>query len=143
MKLAKDPYSKYISMDKYRLTYIVDDDPIQCFLNKKMLEDMGYFEQIESYPNGKIALDQLTKVVNHSGEMPSLILLDINMPVMDGWGFLDALGQIYFQHLPPIYIITSSIDSRDAERATSYSKLLAGYLVKPITLEKLRSALRF
>lgn len=129
-------------MKKVDLTYVVDDDPIQCFLIKKMLEEIDGFGQIESYPNGKIALDIIKDRNENQQNIPKVIFLDINMPVMDGWEFLNQLRKE--NQLPniPIFIITSSIDTRDFDKAKRMGDLVKGYIVKPADDKKLREVIK-
>ncbi len=68
--------------------------------------------------------------------IPDVILLDINMPILDGWQFLDGIITIKVIKKITIFIVTSSIDPRDKEKAKSYSNV-KNFVVKPITQDKL------
>ncbi|MFT6828560.1 MAG: CheY-like chemotaxis protein, partial [Roseivirga sp.] len=73
--------------------------------------------------------------------LPEIILLDLNMPVMDGWQFLDQFVQIPTKKKTTIYIVTSSIDPEDLNRAKSY-EAVTNYLVKPINIDTLTEILK-
>jgi len=68
--------------------------------------------------------------------MPEIILLDLNMPVMDGWQFLDAFIKKYPNQDVHIFIVTSSIDQADIDKAASY-KLVSNYVVKPLQRDQI------
>lgn len=92
--------------------------------------------EVSSFLNGKIAIDRLESVLNsnYTDAFPGVIFLDINMPVMNGWEFLDSIEQRGFKQRidARIYIVSSSIDKSDFEKAKTYSNV-ADYLVKPLS----------
>ena len=116
---------------------IIDDDPIFVMIAKRIFEVNKLCDEFHLFKNGQLALDFILEKVNQQQTLPELFLLDINMPVMDGWEFLDALDKI--ENLPPIklFMVTSSIDPKDQERARQY-KLVKDFVVKPITLEAIQ-----
>ncbi|MBQ4916175.1 response regulator [Maribacter sp. MMG018] len=107
-------------MKKFKLISIVDDDPIAIFGIHKMLNITVECETIESYENGKVALDGLTKRFQNSEAIPEVIFLDINMPIMDGWQFLEEFIKLPIPKKIRINIVTSSIDPYDKEKWESY-----------------------
>lgn len=124
----------------YKLSEIifVDDDAIVKMVGIKILKNIGYEGPISQYGNGQEAIEELkSRIAANSikeSEFPILLLLDINMPVMDSWGFLDE-----FEKLPDpirrhffIAIITSSISPQDKEQAMSYPDV-RDYIQKPIS----------
>ncbi len=127
-------------MSELKNVIIVEDDPIAALLIKKVLEKDGAFGAYQHYPNGKAALDGVSKFLAVTGEIPDLILLDLNMPVMNGWQFLDTIGQDAALSQIPVVILTSSIDPRDISRSQKYSSVL-GYLSKPINTKEVRRLL--
>ncbi len=99
---------------------IVDDDPITVFGIKKMLNSTIDNAQVESYANGKIAIDALLQKTAENQPLPEIIFLDINMPIMDGWQFLEEFIKLPTKEKIRINIVTSSIDSIDYEKFKFY-----------------------
>ncbi len=114
----------------------MDDDPVFVFSMKKVMELAEFCENLEVFRNGQEVLFSLQQ--NHA-DLPDVIFLDINMPVMDGWELLtelhrgdtSAYRRIYW------YILSSSVDNADLLRVNDYS-LINGYLIKPLMPEILR-----
>lgn len=102
-------------MRKINTICVVDDDPILVFGIKKMLSTVVECDTIQDYGNGKKALDAIVAGFNESGEVPEVIFLDLNMPVMDGWQFLKEFLQLPIEKKVRINILTSSIDAIDYE----------------------------
>ena len=123
-------------MKKIKLACLVDDDPIVVFGLKKMMKLTQFCENFLVFSNGQEALDALTAIIKAKKEVPQLILLDLNMPVMDGWEFLEEFTKVDPPKAITIYILTSSIDPRDQERAKKFSNV-SKYVVKPVTIEQL------
>lgn len=129
-------------MKKLRNVFLVDDDETSNFLNRMLIQDMKDIDKIEVAKNGKEALKKVHDFFKlEELEWPQLILLDINMPVMDGFEFLDEISKLEERILNKIMIVllTSSDSQKDMERAKKYN--LAGYLNKPLTEEKLTNIL--
>jgi CheY-like chemotaxis protein len=122
-------------MDK--LIYIIDDDPIVLRLTSKLIELHSSDFRSEQFPNGLEALNHIRNVIETGCRLPDVIFLDLNMPVLDGWQFLEAYNLLPIEEPVPIYIVTSSIDSADIERARTFLPPLNGYIMKPFTEEKL------
>ncbi|PTX43566.1 response regulator receiver domain-containing protein [Christiangramia gaetbulicola] len=123
-------------MKKIDLACLIEDDPIHAFLSKKYLDMSGMIENLLILSNGQEAFEKL-KALLYSGEkLPELILLDINMPVWDGWQFLDEFLKLPVQSKITIYILSSSIHEEDRRRAREYNKI-SDFIVKPITLDTL------
>lgn len=111
---------------------IVDDDEMVVFLHKVILaECMISFEPVIAH-NGSEALDYLLN--NGDKGTHYLLFLDINMPVMNAWRFLDELKNNSLNELIYIVIVSSSIDIKDKERAKKYSNVI-DYVEKPLPLE--------
>lgn len=115
-------------------TLIVDDDSIIIFIHKKLVGRCGFPLAPETYLNGREALDNLMSTADAS--TPTLVLLDINMPVMSGWEFLDAIQDQPFAKLMKVAMVTSSVDASDKLKAKTYPQVI-GFLEKPITVEML------
>jgi CheY-like chemotaxis protein len=127
-------------MRKISLTCIIDDDPIFIFGTQRMMKIADFCDSFMIFHNGKNAIETLEKIIAAKGTLPDLILLDLNMPIMDGWEFLDEFIKIPCKQKIKIYIITSSIDSEDLKKAKTYSNV-SDYLLKPVTIEGLKTLL--
>jgi CheY-like chemotaxis protein len=117
---------------------LVDDDPTTNFLNKLLLTRMGVVQQVLVAENGEQALrtlDQLCQV-SESLACPLLILLDMNMPVLNGLGFLEAYAQLSLAHQQPIVIVMLTTSLHPADLARAEQLPIAGFLTKPLTQEK-------
>jgi CheY-like chemotaxis protein len=110
---------------------IIDDDDIVLMIQRKLLQRCGVNKEILSFKRSREALDYL---IEEEGEQHFLILLDINMPGMNGWQFLGKLGELEVQHNIQVVMVTSSIDSYDREAALKYEYVI-GFIEKPITAE--------
>ena len=112
---------------------IVDDDKIYQFASTKLLQRYSNSISVSCHDHGKAAIDYLKSLVDKNEKFPDVILLDINMPVLDGWGFLDhyRLFKSDFKEDVTIYIVSSSIDNRDMVKSREYPEI-KGYLIKPL-----------
>lgn len=125
---------------KVELACIIDDDKIYVNLVKKIIEIKKLSENLLIYKNGKEALDYFKKTmssVTHEDLLPDIIFLDLNMPVMDGWEFLNEFLKIKnnLNKKITLYVVSSSIDPRDLERVKAFN-MVTDYLIKPIELKK-------
>lgn len=113
--------------------WVVDDDPIYQIIVNKIIKKSELFLSVSSFKNGKYAIDALKKILEKEETLPNIILLDINMPIMDGWEFMDEMNTLKSQIKEPIqiYIVSSSIASEDKNKAKNYPEIIA-YLSKPI-----------
>ncbi|MCM4155119.1 response regulator [Gramella sp. AN32] len=125
---------------KVELACIIDDDKIYVNLVKKIIEIKKLSQELLIYKNGKEALDYFKEIMEDATDedkLPDIIFLDLNMPVMDGWEFLNEFIKIKnnLNKKITLYVVSSSIDPRDLERAKSFN-LVTDYLIKPIELKK-------
>lgn len=120
---------------------LVDDDPIFNFLHTRMLSLGGLAREVHTALNGRQALDLLNGYFSGTAILPDAILLDLTMPELDGFGFLEALRKLKTPGMEKvnIVVITSSINPKDIERVRSLG--VTNYLIKPVTIEKLKEAL--
>ncbi|PSR56674.1 response regulator [Adhaeribacter arboris] len=117
---------------------LIDDDAISNFLNTRLLKEMQVTRNIKVTLNGEEALQflQQEKAANHP--FPELILLDINMPVMNGFEFLEAFREVADENNHSVIIIlTTSTNTRDFEQLQRYAEVEI-YLSKPLTEENLQ-----
>jgi CheY-like chemotaxis protein len=122
----------------------VDDDPITLMLCKKVIERVYFSVEIVTAQNGEEALDYFKKMkteINNGNqiEFPKLTLLDLNMPVMNGWEFLEAYVKNGFQDVfnsTQFIILSSTIDPQDVNKSKTYPMVI-DFLSKPITKQML------
>lgn len=121
---------------------LVDDDAVSNFINEITLQEMNFSNFIHVSENGMEALHYLTQSLMEGEEYPELILLDINMPVMDGFQFLEE-----FEKLPSnirksirVVMLTSSNATLDISKAKRYN--INGYIVKPLCKSKLEEVFK-
>lgn len=117
---------------------LIDDDDVFVFLTKKIIEQTNLVDLIKVFGNGLDAINFLKENKNNVDALPEVILLDLSMPIMDGWQFLEEYTMLnpYVGKKITIYICSSSISPADVARAKSISAV-SDYIVKPITKEKL------
>ncbi len=128
-----DSTKRYETFEKLRTIMLVDDDKITNILTKKLLLRHNPEVKVEIFLTGVDSIRYLEKLKTDNWEYP-IIFLDINMPEMNGWEFLDKISTLNIS--PTIYILTSSIDKNDIDKARSYKNIRA-FLTKPLTLEKM------
>ncbi len=124
----------------------VDDDPITLMLCKKVIEKSEFSKKIDTANNGEDALTYFDNLKielanNPSIILPELVFLDLNMPVMGGWEFLDLfLKDEYYFFFPnlKVIVLSSTIDPKDIEKSKLYPMVI-DFLSKPITKETLNS----
>ncbi len=122
-------------MKKIRAISIIDDDPITVFGIKKMLNAIEASQHIITFPNGKEAIDGIKARIQEDQGVPEIIFLDINMPIMDGWQFLEEFINLPLEERIRINIVTSSIDPADRQNWEHYKSQthhLIDYRNKPI-----------
>lgn len=123
---------------KNKVICIIDDDPIYQLLINKIIAMAETEYSIISFTNGKDALDSLTANLEEDKVLPEIILLDIEMPVMDGWDFMDHIEKALSEKhkKTAIYIVSSSIAHEDKEKAKTFPEIM-GYFSKPMDTGKI------
>ena len=114
--------------------YLIDDDSLVNYLNSEMIHAMAPKSQILTFESAAKALASLhSKVDLEENSFPQWIFLDINMPFMDGWEFLEQYAQFpaSFRLNTKIFLLSSSIDKHDLDRASA-NLYVFDYLVKPL-----------
>ncbi len=117
---------------------LIDDDPMFNYIHSKIIQNSKLEYRVQSFENASSALMELEKAMrSDTSELQYTIFVDINMPVIDGWGFLDR-----FQHLPEsfmgrckIFMLSSSNDVADVNRAATYS-IVNGFISKPLSIQQ-------
>ncbi|TYA70174.1 response regulator [Seonamhaeicola marinus] len=127
-----------------QLACIIDDDLIYTNLIKKIIEKNNLCNEFLIFNNGKQSIDYLeSSLVNSEEHIPEIIFLDLNMPIMDGWEFLERFNKIKSKIKKKIclYVVSSSINPVDIKRAKS-SPTVQDYISKPLNLNKLENILK-
>lgn len=122
---------------KLNCVLLIDDDDVTNFLNRRVIECAEVAEHIEVKLNGKEALDYLSRIYETEktpSADPLLILLDINMPIMDGWEFLTAYHKEKTHQNVNIVMLSTSNNPDDQKRAETFSSI-RDFKSKPLTLE--------
>lgn len=124
-------------MNSIKNLLLIDDDEIFTFMTKRIIEKTNLAEQIKIFENGKQAIDFLKSVADSPELLPEVIFLDLSMPILDGWGFLEEYIGLKpkFGKKITLYIISSSVSPRDHERAKNYSEV-SDFIIKPMTKER-------
>lgn len=120
-------------MPNYKSVMLVDDNEIDNIINEKIIEGNSFANEILVFQTGQEALDFLTSNQASDDKLPEIIFLDINMPIMDGFQFLEQFEQMSENVLAKckIIMLSSSISPKDIDRAAS-SKFVKKYLNKPL-----------
>ena len=121
---------------KNRRIYIIDDDKLTVKLISMLIHKNKFCDEIHSFYNAQDALNELKQNSGNIDELPDGILLDLNMPIIDGWQFLEEYVKLDIVKDISIYIVSSSIDPADIEMAKKH-EFLKDYIMKPITAAKL------
>ena len=123
-------------MKKFNTIFVVDDDLVYHFIIKKLFSKCNIDVSTKYFFNGLEAIDELKDKVQ-SDNVPDLILLDINMPVYDGWQFLEEFKKLKqsIQKEITVYLVSSSNDISDINKSKEYQDEVKKYYYKPMTQE--------
>jgi CheY-like chemotaxis protein len=119
------------------LIMCIDDDLITLMLFKKVVQKAAFAKEIINATNGEEAITLINKITDLETK-PQLIFLDLNMPIMGGWEFLDLFNasNYFSSNNTKVIILTSTIDPKDIKKSKSYPNVIE-FLSKPITVEML------
>ncbi|MGV3504844.1 MAG: response regulator [Adhaeribacter sp.] len=118
--------------------FLIDDDQICHFITQHILKTEALATEIHCFYEAEKAFESLISAP--AGQLPGLIFLDLNMPGMNGWQFLEALrphASLICRH-SQIYILTSSVDKEDQQKALEYP-FVHGYFLKPLQAPDLQA----
>jgi CheY-like chemotaxis protein len=119
---------------------LVDDDEINNFISIKLIKKALIYTEITACLDGSYAINELLQIQERNpDELPDYILLDINMPIMNGWEFLDEYKRLGIDPTgrSKIFIISSSVFSNDINKAKSYD-LVKDFISKPLNVDKIK-----
>ena len=124
----------------YKEIYLVDDEDLVNTINAVHFRKMGMEEKLKSFTNPELALDDLRFRENKNER--TLVLLDINMPEMSGFEFLEFMALENFPETIEVLLVTSSVLDSDREEAKKYGKYVKEFIAKPLRIEHLESYLQ-
>ncbi len=111
--------------------FLVDDDHIYQFTAKKTLESMGLSGRVSTFTDGEQAITFIKQHISDPEDLPDIIFLDINMPIMDGWQFVEEYQKLSFCKKIALYMVSSSVDETDMKRSKDY-RVIDDYIIKPV-----------
>ncbi|MDN5204152.1 response regulator [Fulvivirgaceae bacterium BMA10] len=131
-------------MGKVRKVLIVDDDEICTMISKKILTLTNRHLDINTCVNGKEAINYLAHKMSRIFELPDIILLDINMPIMNGWEFIETYKKLLpnLKKRPFVWMLSSTMWPEELERVKACS-VLSGFISKPLRCENVLELLNF
>jgi CheY-like chemotaxis protein len=129
--------------NKLNSVLLIDDDEPTNFLNKMILEGTDCAKDIHVMESGESALDYLKNACTENHNPPDLIFLDINMPAMNGWEFLEKYSRLDSKHKANVVVVmlTTSLNPDDRAMASKIPDV-SGFETKPLTDEKLNAILQ-
>jgi CheY-like chemotaxis protein len=126
-------------MAAIKKVYLVDDDEINNFICTNILRKISFCDDVVAYESGTEAIDALKEAINNGqDDVPDVIFLDINMPIMNGWDFLEEFkglkGQI--NKKVSLFMLSSSIYQADVEKSKQYDDVV-DFVTKPLNADVL------
>lgn len=123
--------------------FVIDDYPLNLITANHTIKQHGFFGKITAYSEAQLALDYLINNKHNPAVLPNVILLDLNMPIMNGWEFIEALEELAPNLIGTIdiYILSSSVDPGDIKRSKEYTSV-NGFLSKPLARTMLHNMMK-
>ncbi len=118
------------------MIYLIDDDEIQNLINTRVISIVSDGIEVKAFTSAENALANLK---SKQDGLPDMIFLDINMPKMNGWDFLDAYESE--ENKVKVYMLSSSINNKDIQKSETYD-IVNGFICKPLVVEKLAEILK-
>lgn len=130
-------------MKPVKKLFLIDDDEIFVYLTRKTIESTNKIDEIKVFNDGQEAVKFLKKNSTNTEELPDIIFLDLNMPVMDGWEFLEEyiILEPKFKKRVILYLVSSTISPYDIERANSIG-VVTDLLIKPLEKDRIIELLK-
>lgn len=125
-------------MEPYSSILLIDDDPINNLINKRLIAKLEIGKKIEEYLEAEKAIQRIAQLGDNNS---ILIFLDINMPVMNGWDFLYQYLNRFGERNDTIVVLSSSIDIQDRNKALGFA-CVEGFIEKPLSPEKIKNLLQ-
>lgn len=125
-------------MKKIKKVLVIDDDQINNIIFEKLSVIADFADEVVTCISAVDGLDYLQNIQKNNEEPPGFIFLDIRMPIVNGWEFLERFQKFreqYFQNTS-IYMLTSSSDQSDVNKAKNFT-IVSDYIVKPLSIEAL------
>jgi two-component system nitrate/nitrite response regulator NarL len=119
-----------MALESVELVILIDDSDIDLFVQRRFIELSGFARRVLTFQSSREALEHLS--APGLKEIPDLIFLDLNMPEIDGFAFLEQYGRLIKNAHTRIIILTSSSSSLDRDRAATFPNVI-GFLSKPLT----------
>lgn len=118
---------------------LIEDDDVIVYLTQKLIKESKAIELMNVFKNGRKALDYFIENAKNEDLLPDFIFLDLSMPILDGWQFLEEFALIKDSMAKniQIYITTSSISPKDLMKAKNYN-FICDFVIKPISLENFK-----